>query len=70
MLVQPKIEEPKELAELVEPSVIIEPHQYRTESMTLMKNLEILRNLGLLLDPLVYEWTTTQGESQLMSDMT
>jgi len=56
------------LAEPAGPSVIIQPHQYWTESMTSEKNLETLRQRGLLLDRLVYEWTATQGESHLTPD--
>ena len=33
-----------------------------------MGNLEMLRECRLLADRLVYEWTTTQGESRLTPD--
>lgn len=60
---------------MVEPSnptegpVIMEPHQYWTESMTSRKILTTLREHGLHLDPLVYEWVATQGESHPTPDI-
>ena len=59
-LVQPK-EEPEDLADMVEPMVIVQLNKYWVTMTTSETNLETLRGRGLLLEG--YVWTATQGEN-------
>lgn len=57
-----------EKPQAVQPTKVVEPDEYWAESTMSEKNLQELRDRGLLPDPQIYKWIATKAESHPTSD--